>query len=378
MITIQNEFNYTGAVGTSYLISPFMRPVLLFKVSGDGSLVEPPAVLRFTGVTETVDFDCTYLSKDASWYYYSIDLSDILRFFMRDFDGTIRADDLPITGTAGASLFSNYFIDFGASPSVTLYIKFAEGTADAQSQQLLSQFVYMAKQLPNAAGFNLYDIRFRQSLHNMKWSNDTYNAFFVWLNGATTITNLTNSQTIYSGTPSEGLYQIKLAKSGGSCKLATGLNTIQVVNEGITKTFIIDFDPDCTYINLAWQHPSLGYVSFPFNGARTEGFTWTKGQEFDKFLTTLVGVNAIKEISGYEGKRKITITTKADNQYFDLLQELHGSRHVYLYVGAAGSADASASWVECEVAGASSFRTDRAKGQFSVDLILPEHFNIRF
>ena len=74
----------------------------------------------------------------------------------------------------------------------------------------------------------------------------------------------------------------------------------------------------------------------------------------------------------------MTITTKADNQYFDLLQELHGSRHVYLYVGTAGSADVSASWVECEVAGASSFRTDRAKAQFSVDLILPEHFNIRF
>jgi hypothetical protein len=184
---------------------------------------------------------------------------------------------------------------------------------------------------------------------------------------------------LYSGSPAaEGYYQYKFAKSGIAGVLDAGLNTITVEQDGITSVSVIDFDPDCTYINLCWQHPSLGYVSFPFNGVKIESRSWTKGETFEKFLTTLVGVTSFKEITGYEGKKIITVNTKADAQYWPLLQELHGSRHVYLFVGAPASSDSASVWLECEVAGGSSVRTDKIKGTFSVDLILPEHFNIRF
>ncbi len=88
--------------------------------------------------------------------------------------------------------------------------------------------------------------------------------------------------------------------------------------------------------------------------------------------------NRLKEITGYDPEKKVTITTRADSDYWPLLEALYTSRHVYLFVGADGAADSSATWVECEVSGGASFRSDRSRGTFTAELTLPEPFNVRF
>ena len=142
---------------------------------------------------------------------------------------------------------------------------------------------------------------------------------------------------------------------------------------------MIYFDPDCpNYIPVLWQHPLLGYVSFPFTGSRQDDVSAKKLGEIGKVFTTMVNVNTLKEITGYEATKKVMLTTKADAQFWPLLEALYHSRHVYLFVGADGASDSSATWVECEVSGGCSFKSDRARATFNVELTLPETFNVRF
>ncbi|NLE06990.1 MAG: hypothetical protein GX638_19595, partial [Crenarchaeota archaeon] len=115
-----------------------------------------------------------------------------------------------------------------------------------------------------------------------------------------------------------------------------------------------------------------------FNGSKLTDISAKKRGEIDIFRTTMVNANSLKEITGYEETRKVTLHTRADSQYWPLLQALYSSRHVYLFVGADGAADSSATWVECEVSGGGSFRSDRSRADFSVELTLPEPFNVRF
>ena len=337
-IVLLNEFEYTGAQGVSKLISPFMKPCLYFKVEGDGSITTPEAVLTINGTTDDYDFDCTYLGLNAdNDYLFHLDLSDIIKYLMRNFDGTLKPDDLDMVATHGLTLFDEYFLDWSAGTIATLY--FEKGTINEVTEALEPTFIYLSGQLPRASGFNLYDVLFNENLLPLKWSANTYNALFLWLRAGTVIiTNITNSsfhRVLFNDTvAAEGYYQYKFPKYSTDIALYKGFNTIMVQNTGMSAVFIqIDYDPDCQYVDVLFQHPLLGYVSFPFNGASVESISFKKGDEFDKFLTTLVNISELKEITGYEGQKRIAITGKVDSQYWPVTQELHGSRHVYLYAG---------------------------------------------
>ena len=337
-ITLLNEFEYTGAQGVSKLISPFMRPCLYFKVEGDGSITTPEAVLTINGTTDDYDFDCTYLGLNAdNDYLFHLDLSDIIKYLMRNFDGTLKPDDLDMVATHGLTLFDEYFLDWSAGTIATLY--FEKGTANEVTEALEPTFIYLSGQLPRASGFNLYDVLFNEQLQPLKWSATTYNAIFIWLRAAlTTITNITyppDPRVLYYGTPAaEGYYQYKFPRYCNDVALFRGLNNIRVTNVGMTTVYLsIFYDPDCQYVDVLFQHPSLGYVSYPFNGAYTESLTFKKGDEFDKFLTTLVNISTLKEVNGYEGQRRISVTGKVDSEHYPVVKELHGSRHVFLHVG---------------------------------------------
>ena len=55
-ITILNEMVTSGA-----LLSPFMRPVLYFSVSGAGSVTSPTAEIEFDGTSEDVTIEAVFL-----------------------------------------------------------------------------------------------------------------------------------------------------------------------------------------------------------------------------------------------------------------------------------------------------------------------------
>jgi hypothetical protein len=240
----------------------------------------------------------------------------------------------------------------------------------------------------------------------LKWSKNTYNALFFWCPAGTlTITKGTvggsggytadsttvtadDSTTvdggltgtggteIYSGTVSAGYYQYKFAKT--SIFLDKGKNLITVTTPAGTKTITIDYDPDCASVfALCWQHPLLGYVSFPFNGNKVSSMTGRKRVELERSFTTLVNMNSLKEIMGFDPVSKAVLITKADEDYWPLLEYLYISRHVYLFVGADGANDTAGTWIECEVGGNGSYRSDRTRGTFTVELTLPEPFNVR-
>ena len=395
-ITILNELATSGAV-----FSPFMRPVLYFSVSGAGSVTSPTAEIEFDGTTEDVTIEAVFLRTASSVHYFAVDLSDVMKYLMRSFDGAEYPDDPEFINGNLLQKFDEYF------RSLTIDVYFERGTANQQAVEVTNYWIYLANQLPYAGGFRLTNIEDVSALQNLKWSKNTYNAIFFWHPGgaltitkgtaggsgdytadSTTVTaddtvtvdstlSGTGSTTIYSGTPTAGYYQYKFAKT--SVYLDKGANLITVTTPSGSKSIVIYFDPDCqNYIPLLWQHPLLGYVSFPFTGAKQTDGSGKKIDEFDKSLTTMVNINTLKEITGYEATKKVSLVTKADAQFWPLLEALYHSRHVYLFIGADGDADSSASWVECEVSGNYSFKSDRARANFSVELTLPEIFNVRF
>jgi hypothetical protein len=260
---------------------------------------------------------------------------------MRNFDGTLKPDDIDMQSAPGLTLFDEYFLDWSAGTIATLY--FEKGTANEVTEALEPTFIYLSGQLPRASGFNLYDVLFNEQLQPLKWSATTYNAIFIWLRAGTAIiTNITKSSShrvLFNDTiTTEGFYQYKFPKYSTDVALFRGVNTIMIQNTDMGAVFVlIDYDPDCGYVDILFQHPSLGYVSYPFNGASVESISFKKGDEFDKFLTTLVNISELKEITGYEGQKRIAITGKVDSDYWPVTQELHGSRHVYLYAGPSGN-----------------------------------------
>lgn len=394
-ITILNEFSTSGG-----LLSPFMRPVLYFSVSGAGSVTSPTAEIEFDGTTEDVTIEAVFLRTASSVHYFAVDLSDVMKYLMRSFDGAEYPDDPEFINGNLLQKFDEYF------RSLTIDVYFERGTANTQTLEVTNYWIYLANQLPYAGGFKLDNVVDLSCMQPLKWSKNTYNALFFWsAAGTVTITKGTvggtgsytadstdvtaddtvtvdggltgtGGTTIYSGTVTAGYFQYKFAKT--SIYLDRGLNSITITTPGGSKTIIIDYDPVCPAMNLMWQHPLLGYVSFPFNGNKVESVSGRKGLELDKFDLTQVNNNRLKEITGYDPEKKVTLTTRANSDYWPLLEALYTSRHVYLFVGADGAADSSATWVECEVSGSASFRSDRSRGTFTVDLILPEPFNVRF
>lgn len=395
-ITVLNELS-----GDGDLFSPFMRPVLYFSVSGASTVTAPTAEIEFDGTTEDVTIEAIYLRTASSIHYFAVDLSEVMKFLLRSFDGTEYPDDLEFINGNLLQKFDEY------ARSLTMDIYFERGTANDQTLERAHYWIYLANQIPYAGGFKLNNVVDLSCLQPLKWSKNTYNALFFWsAAGAVTITKGTaggsggytadstsvtaddsttvdggltgtGATIIYSGTVTAGYFQYKFAKT--SIYLDKGLNSITITTPAGSKTVVIDYDPDCpNYHALCWQHPQLGYVSFPFNGNKVTNISAKKGIELDKFNLTQVNTNSLKEILGYEETRKVTLHTRADSQYWPLLQALYSSRHVYLFVGADGAADSSATWVECEVSGGGSFRNDRNRADFSVELTLPEPFNVRF
>jgi hypothetical protein len=394
-ITILNELATSGAV-----FSPFMRPVLYFSVSGAGSVTSPTAEIEFDGTTEDVTIEAVFLRTASSVHYFAVDLSDVMKYLMRSFDGAEYPDDPEFINGNLLQKFDEYF------RSLTIDVYFERGTANTQTLEVTNYWIYLANQLPYAGGFKLDNVVDLSCMQPLKWSKNTYNALFFWsAAGTVTITKGTvggtgsytadstdvtaddtvtvdggltgtGGTTIYSGTVTAGYFQYKFAKT--SIYLDRGLNSITITTPGGSKTIVIDYDPVCPAIPVMWQHPLLGYVSYPFNGNKVTAVSGKKGVELDKFDLTQVNNNRLKEITGYDPEKKVTITTRADSDYWPLLEALYTSRHVYLFVGADGAADSSATWIECEVSGSASFRSDRSRGTFTAELILPEPFNVRF
>ena len=119
-ITILNEM-------TNALLSPFMRPVLYFKVSGAGSVTTPTAEIEFNGTTEDVTFEAVFLETVATEHYFSVDLSDVMKYLMQTFDGVNYPDDLEFINGDRLQLFDEYF------RSLTIDIYFERGTANEQT-----------------------------------------------------------------------------------------------------------------------------------------------------------------------------------------------------------------------------------------------------
>jgi hypothetical protein len=481
-------------IATSDLLSPFMNPVLYFSVSGASGVTSPTAEIEFDGTTEDVTIEATFIETVSTVHYFQVDLSDLIKYLMKEFDGGSYPDDLEFITGPLLQKFDEYF------RSLTIDIYFERGTGDEQTDDFTNWWLYLSNQMPYTGGFNLLNVYNLECLQDLKWNKETYNALFFWHeSGIITIKNKTtdkhllniyetwyndndnpadydingleipqaevnysiqainyfynrkynvvagqvitfkgdvslisggvpdlrfflyrstgvfvSSQTdaladgvnIITYTVSEdgyimvdindtsalaeytvedvsitgvsgnsGFYQFKFDKENPG--LQEGLNEIEITAGLESETITIEYH-DCEAIPVCWQHPLLGYVSFPFNGNKVTSQSGSKTSEIGKFVTSMQSVNTLKEVMGYDESRRVTLTTKADSKYFDLLRSIYSSRHVYLFIGQSGDEDNSLSWVECEVSGSGASRSDRVRGVFTVDLLLPESFNIKF
>lgn len=161
--------------------------------------------------------------------------------------------------------------------------------------------------------------------------------------------------------------------------LAKGVNKIEVLHTtyGIFKVFEIDYNINNCYVNLLFNHPTLGYASYPFEGMKIESANNSKGDTIDVFNETLIDVNKLQELQSITSKTNISISSQVDSKYWDIIKEIYNSRHVYLYVGEDGGLDNELNWLYCEVSGSPSINYNKNKSSalFTVNLTLPEKFN---
>jgi len=243
-VSIINEMSVAGS-----LLSPFMRPVLYFSVSGAAAVTNPSAEIVFDGTTEDVTFDAVHLETASSVHYFAVDLSDVMPYLLKSFDGGNYPDDLEFINGNLVQSFDEYFRD------IAIDIYFERGTANEQTLEINHYWLYLAEQMPAEHGFKLYRVYTNSCLQNLKWSKNTYNALFFWAGGAVTITKGTvggsggytadsttvtaddtvtvdstltgtGATVIYSGTLTPGYYQLKFAKT--SVYLDKGANTITI------------------------------------------------------------------------------------------------------------------------------------------------------
>ncbi len=367
-ITIINEINYVDVV-TTVLISPFMNPVLYFKVSGASAIAAPKAEIDIRGTSEIINIEAVYEKTESEEHYFIVDLSEVLKYVLRRFDGIERPDDL-------ICITDNTLQGMEYAVSVYVDIYFERGTANEQKDVITTAPSYFISRPPYNNGFHLHDFFLHVYLQDQKWTLNTYNAiFFRSLEPSASIdvngVEVANAATTYK------FYQYKFGKT--ITPLIKGRNEVTINTAVASKTFYIDYDPDDTCSKcLCWQHPQLGYVSYPFEGAMATQTDVSAGAEVGKLLTTMVNVGQLKEQMGYKKTKRVTLWTKAESKYWPLLEELYNSRHVYLFVGESGADDTAATWLECRVSGGYSDVSNRHSKVFSVDLTLPEQYTISF
>lgn len=374
-ITSLNERTYYAGGITSVLVSVFMKPSLYFKVSGAGAVSAPTAEIDINGTSETVNIEAVYEKTDSTEHYFIVDLSEVAKYILRRYDGLEIPDDLEFIN-------GNLFQIFPYSRAVSIVVYFERGTANEQTVTYTMRLSYNINRLPHIYGFNLIRDYFQACARDQKWSKDTYNALFTLTGNGSGQTGsyriyVNGTQIFYQAANPAQYHQYKFDKTTNP--LIKGRNEIKIDNTTAIKTFYIDYDPDDTCSKcLCWQHPQLGYVSYPFEGAMATQTDVSAGVEVGKLMTTMVNVGQLKEQMGYKKTKRVTLWTKAESKYWPLLEELYNSRHVYLFVGESGADDTAATWAECRVSGGYSDVSNRHSKVFSVELTLPEQYTISF
>lgn len=333
-ITILNELALTYKSVQSTLISPFMKPVVYFSVSGASAVTTPTAEIEIKGSNETLTFDCIFEKTSDDVHYFYCDLSDILKYILRYFDGTEYPDDLEFINGNILQKFDEYL------RSIDIDIYFERDSSGSQSTTQTIYIAYLANEMPSYIGFNLANFNILENLTDLKWCRDTYNAIFFIGYGATEIT--VNGKIVYSDTVGDyGIYQWKFGKDNS--ELVNGHNTVTIKNAYMDtpKTIHIDYSytTGCNTC-LAWQHPKLGYVSYPFDGANEKVINATSLAELKKSFTSLINTNSLKEVIGFDTECRRILHARVPEKYWKLFEYLHSARHAYLYVG-----DQLAEWV---------------------------------
>ncbi len=166
--------------------------------------------------------------------------------------------------------------------------------------------------------------------------------------------------------------------------LAEGNNKIEFKlfqNAGLdydfNKVINIHYDPTGRYTNLLFNHPHLGYVSFPFEGLEIEGLSTSQGEELTLFQTTMVNVSVLTELLSIKSNKILTISAQVDKEYWDIVKEIYNARKAFLYVGETGAIDSEENWISCQVAGTPNINenVNKTSALFTIELKLPEELN---
>ncbi len=328
-ITLTNEITTTYKNVNSSLISPFMRPVVYFNVPWATPGVNPSAEIDLSADGKTITFDCIYKNNNLGYNYYYCDLSDVLKYVLRYFDRSWneRKDDLPFVNGNVLSKVVNYMRE------VTMTIYFDRGGPDEETLTQNLYLAYFANDIPSPLGFNLGNFNVLENLADLKWCRDTYNAIFFVSSGATTIT--VNGQIVFDDVvDGYGIYQWKFGKDYNV--LQNGINEVKIKTPMVDEPRVIHIEYDkqtrCRKC-LAWQHPKLGYVSYPFEGSSNTRVTGSDMGKVNRQNLTMINASSFTENIGKEGKKTVTLFAKVQKKYWKLFEYLYTSRHVYLYTG---------------------------------------------
>lgn len=201
-ISILNEWSYTQDTQTSDIVSVQMPLNLYYKATKTG--VASSIVKLYNGIVPDLNLYPVLIDEDSTDYYYYVDLHDVAKYYFKNIGVN---DDLEIMSASGLQ-----------ASSLTKYITLGIYTYDSldvlvESISNVYYFSHLTNNIPTKYGFNLWEMMtIRNMPRYMKWSNDTYNALFLFVNGANvTIKNHTNGHS-YTGLTVAGMRQFKFDK----------------------------------------------------------------------------------------------------------------------------------------------------------------------
>ena len=188
-IEVLNEWTYTKDSLVSMVVSMHSKLVMYFRATKTGVA---SAEVEVPGTTTDI-YPAFEVDEDATYKYYIVDFTEILKFKFKNEGYT---DELEFTSTSGGSQ------SLMMAPSVILEIR----TRDSGGTEIDDLFVradlcHLGHPFPNESGFNLWNIFASRQFKPLKWSNDTYNAIFAYTVKDIAVNNITTGKSFTYSSP---------------------------------------------------------------------------------------------------------------------------------------------------------------------------------
>lgn len=164
-IALLNEMSYTENSITCDVISAHCKPIIYFSATTTAAT----SVITLTIDGEDLVINGLLIDSDVSYTYWIADIDQLLKYFMVN-NGITDEFEILTDGIDTSAITGSMNINIETFTSVPASIDDDDFTVHPS---------HLWHDIPQASGFNLWDVLTLKNTFSQKWCNDTYNALYV-------------------------------------------------------------------------------------------------------------------------------------------------------------------------------------------------------